>query len=44
VTPAKHKPLASVAGDKYSYAELNNFSDLIAVQFREVPEVSKVER
>jgi multidrug efflux pump subunit AcrB len=36
--------LASVAGDKYSYAELDNFSDLIARTLLGVPEVSKVER
>ncbi len=36
--------LASVAGDKYSYAELDNFSDLIARTLQGVREVSKVER
>ena len=36
--------LASVAGDKYSYAELNNFSDLIGRTVQGGPEVSKVER
>jgi multidrug efflux pump subunit AcrB len=36
--------LASVAGDKYSYAELNNFSDLIGRAVQGGPEVSKVER
>jgi len=36
--------LASVAGDKYSYAELDNFSDLIARTMHGAPEVSKVER
>jgi len=36
--------LAKVAGDKYSYAELDNFSDLIARTVQGAPEVSKVER
>src|SRR5208283_2350094 len=36
--------LASVAGDKYSYAELDNFSDLIGRTLQGAPEVSKVER
>src|SRR3974390_564900 len=36
--------LASVAGDKYSYAELDNFSDLIGRTVQGAPEVSKVER
>jgi multidrug efflux pump subunit AcrB len=36
--------LASVAGDKYSYAELDNYSDLIARTVQGAPEVSKVER
>jgi multidrug efflux pump subunit AcrB len=36
--------LAGVAGDKYSYAELNNFSDLIGRTVQGAPEVSKVER
>jgi multidrug efflux pump subunit AcrB len=36
--------LTSVAGDKYSYAELNNFSDLIGRTVQGGPEVSKVER
>jgi multidrug efflux pump subunit AcrB len=36
--------LASVAGDKYSYAELDDFSDLIARTLQGAPEVSKVER
>jgi multidrug efflux pump len=36
--------LAAVAGDKYSYAELENFSDLIARNLEGVSEVSKVER
>jgi multidrug efflux pump len=36
--------LASVAGDKYSYAQLDNFSDLIARTLQGAPEVSKVER
>jgi multidrug efflux pump subunit AcrB len=36
--------LASVAGDKYSYAELDNFSDLIGRTLEGAREVSKVER
>jgi multidrug efflux pump subunit AcrB len=36
--------LASVAGDKYSYAQLDNFSDLIGRTMQGAPEVSKVER
>src|SRR5208282_4819764 len=36
--------LASVAGDKYSYAELDNYSDLIGRTLLGAPEVSKVER
>ena len=36
--------LAKVADDKYSYAELDDFSDLIARTLQGAPEVSKVER
>jgi multidrug efflux pump subunit AcrB len=36
--------LASVAGDKYSYAELDDFSDLIGRTVQGALEVSKVER
>jgi multidrug efflux pump subunit AcrB len=36
--------LAEVAGDKYSYAELDDFSDLIARTVQGAPETSKVER
>ena len=36
--------LAKVAGDKYSYAELDNFSDLTGRTLQGAPEVSKVER
>jgi multidrug efflux pump subunit AcrB len=36
--------LAKVAGDKYSYAELDDFSDFIARTVQGAPEVSKVER
>ena len=36
--------LSAVAGDKYSYAELDNFSDLIGRTVQGAPEVSKVER
>jgi multidrug efflux pump subunit AcrB len=35
--------LASVAGDKYSYADLDNFSDLIGRTLQGATEVSKVE-
>ena len=36
--------LSKVAGDKYSYAELDDFSDLIARTVQGAPETSKVER
>ena len=36
--------LSDVAGDKYSYADLDNFSDLIARTVQGAPETSKVER
>src|SRR5580704_6976335 len=36
--------LAQTAGDKYSYAELDDFSDLIARTMQGAPETSKVER
>src|SRR6266699_3757603 len=36
--------LSKVAGDKYSYADLDNFSDLIARTVQGAPETSKVER
>lgn len=36
--------LATVAGDKYSYAQLDNYSDLIGRTLQGVREVSKVER
>jgi multidrug efflux pump subunit AcrB len=36
--------LSTVAGDKYSYAELDDFSDLIARTLQGAPETSKVER
>src|SRR6202049_3497767 len=36
--------LAQVAGDKYSYADLDDFSDLIARTVQGAPETSKVER
>ena len=39
-----HTRLAKVAGDKYSYVELDNFSDLIGRTLQGAPEVSKVER
>src|SRR3989442_2119590 len=36
--------LAKVAGDKYSYADLDDFADLIARTVQGAPETSKVER
>jgi multidrug efflux pump subunit AcrB len=36
--------LAKVAGDKYSYADLDDFSDLIARTVQGAPETSKVEK
>jgi len=36
--------LTNVAGDKYSYADLDNFSDLIGRTVQGAPETSKVER
>jgi multidrug efflux pump subunit AcrB len=36
--------LSETAGDKYSYAELDDFSDLIARTVQGAPETSKVER
>jgi multidrug efflux pump subunit AcrB len=36
--------LAQTAGDKYSYAELDDFSDLMARTMQGAPETSKVER
>jgi multidrug efflux pump subunit AcrB len=36
--------LSEVAGDKYSYAELDDFSDLISRTVQGAPETSKVER
>src|SRR5713101_2666886 len=36
--------LTEVAGDKYSYADLDNFSDLIGRTVQGAPETSKVER
>jgi multidrug efflux pump subunit AcrB len=36
--------LAKVAGDKYSYADLDDFSDLIARTVQGAPETSKVDR
>jgi multidrug efflux pump subunit AcrB len=38
------KKLSEIAGDKYSYAELDDFSDLIARTLQGAPETSKVER
>ena len=38
------KKLSEVAGDKYSYAELDDFSDFIARTLQGAPETSKVER
>ncbi len=39
-----HAKLTEVAGDKYSYADLDNFSDLIGRTVQGAPETSKVER
>jgi len=36
--------LAAVAGDKYTYADLDNFSDLIARTVKGAPETSKTDR
>jgi multidrug efflux pump subunit AcrB len=36
--------LAAVAGDKYSYHDLDNFTDLIARTLQSVPQVAKVDR
>jgi multidrug efflux pump subunit AcrB len=36
--------LTAVAGDKYSYAELDDFSDLIGRTLQGAPETSKIER
>src|SRR5258707_6444960 len=36
--------LTEVAGDKYSYADLDNFSDLIGRTVQGAPETSKIER
>ncbi len=36
--------LAAVVGDKYSYAELDDFTNLIARTFQNLPEVAKVTR
>jgi multidrug efflux pump subunit AcrB len=36
--------LATVAGDKYTYAELDHYTDLIARNLQNVDEVSKVDR
>lgn len=38
------KKLAEVAGDKYSYKELDDFTDLIARTLQGAPQVAKVER
>jgi len=38
------KLLASVAGDKYSYREMDNFTDAMERQLKLIPLVSKVER
>src|SRR6185295_7057450 len=36
--------IAAIAGDRYTYRELDDFTDLIAKTLKTVPEVSKVER
>ncbi|MDX2152127.1 MAG: efflux RND transporter permease subunit [Bryobacteraceae bacterium] len=38
------KLLAAVAGDRYSYREMDNFTDVIERQLKLIPLVSKVER
>jgi len=38
------KKLAAVAGDRYSYHELDDFTDLIARTVQGAPEVAKIER
>jgi multidrug efflux pump subunit AcrB len=43
-TDETRERLAKVAGDKYSYADLDDFSDLIARTVQGAPETSKVER
>ena len=43
--PARRaRALAAVAGDKYSYRELDDFTDLIKRTLQNVPQVSKVTR
>ena len=39
-----HARIAEVAGDKYTYRELDQFTDLISKTLKTLPEVSKVER
>jgi multidrug efflux pump subunit AcrB len=39
-----HDRIRAVAGDKYTYRELDQFTDLIAKTLKTLPEVSKVER
>ena len=36
--------LAAVAGDKYSYRELDDFTDLIGRTIQGAPEVAKIDR
>ena len=36
--------LAQIAGDRYSYADLDNFTDLIARTLQGAPEVAKIDR
>jgi multidrug efflux pump subunit AcrB len=42
--PEVRAKLTDIAGDKYSYADLDNFSDLIGRTVQGAPETSKVER
>jgi multidrug efflux pump subunit AcrB len=43
--PAATKPaLVAVAGDKYSYAELDKYTDLIKRTLQALPQVSKIQR
>jgi multidrug efflux pump len=39
-----HTRIAAIAGDRYSYRELDEFTDLIAKTLKTLPQVSKVER
>jgi multidrug efflux pump subunit AcrB len=41
---ATHERIAAIAGDRYTYRELDGFTDLISKTLKTVPQVSKVER